>query len=115
MITEKLIDLITYYQMTRGVGHTQGMLEGANYTDNALILTSNGPLSYFLKSQIGSPKSVYVTPYNSRVLRGHRRPLFIDNAELCSIFSSALERIEQLEFELAQRNRDMTEMRPYCR
>jgi hypothetical protein len=108
-IKRKLLDLITYYNCTRGVGHTQGMLEGANYTDNALILVSNRHQVDYLKKQIGSPKSVYITSDSDRALRGCRKPLFIDNAETFSIFRTALSEIEYLESEIAKRDKALSQ------
>lgn len=97
-IKDKLKELICYYQTTRCVGHTTGMLEGANYTDKALILTHDTNMANQVKQLIGSPKSVVVNSINSpHMVRGFKRPLFIDNAALMVLFKEALNEIEQLE------------------
>jgi len=100
-IKDKLFELIAYYHATRCVGHTTGMLEGANYTDNALILTHNKNMADHIEKLIGSPKSVSVGTINSpHMVRGFSRPLFIDNAALMMLFKEALQEIERLEYKL---------------
>ena len=97
---KKLQEIKDYYDLTRGVGHTTGMLEGANYIDNALILTHSMKMGEYIKKMLGSPKSVTIQSIHSNdMLRGMRKPLFIDNATLWLLFSEALAEMETLEKE----------------
>ena len=97
-IKDKLHELICYYDITRRAGHTHGMLEGANYIDNPLILTHDTQMATHIKKLLRSPKGVVVKSINSpSCLRGFRRPLFIDNAALMVLFKEAVNEIKRLE------------------
>jgi hypothetical protein len=101
---KKLEEIRQYLEMTRQVGHTTGMLEGANYTNNALILTHNMKMGEEIKKKLGSPSSVTVQSIHSdAMLRGYRKPLFIDNAALWLLLLEAEAEFETLERE----NRDL--------
>lgn len=94
---EKLRTILDYYNLTRQVGHTTGMLEGANYTDGALILTHNMVMAEELKKNLGSPSSVTLQSIHSdSMLRGMKKPLFVDNAAWQVLLSEAFNEIAQI-------------------
>lgn len=97
-IRAKLKAIKNYYDVTRCVGHTTGMLEGANYTANALILTHNLRSAEDIKKKLGSPSSVRLESLHSdNMLVGYSRPLFIDNAAMWLLMREALAEIESLD------------------
>jgi hypothetical protein len=106
---KKLREIRQYLEMTRQVGHTTGMLEGANYTANALVLTHSMKMGEEIKKMLGSPSSVTVQSIHSEaMLRGFRKPLFIDNAALWLLFNEAEAEFETLERENAHLRRQLT-------
>jgi hypothetical protein len=112
---KKLQEIRQYLDMTRGVGHTTGMLEGANYTDNALVLTHNMKMGEEIKKKLGSPSSVTVQSVHSdAMLRGYRKPLFIDNAALWLLLSEALAEFEDLERQNKYLRDKLTEPTGFC-
>ena len=107
---KKLQEIRQYLDMTRRVGHTTGMLEGANYTANALVLTHNMKMGEEIKRKLGSPSSVTVQSIHSTsMLRGFRKPLFIDNAALWLLLNEAEAEFETLERENAHLRRQLSE------
>lgn len=97
---KKLEEIRQYLEMTRQVGHTTGMLEGANYTANALILTLNMRMSEEIKKKLGSPSNVTVQSIHSdTMLKGFRKPLFIDNMTMLWLLSETLAEFDDLECE----------------
>lgn len=96
-IKEKLITLFNYYEATRGVGHTTLMKDGFdNYPDKKILLTCH----YSHSQQLKAKKDEIVTWNNMEKLRGHKRPLAIDNGTIIEILNETIGEIDRLEKEI---------------
>ncbi len=92
-------DYITeYYHQTRGVGHTQAMMDGVGSESVVIVanhqqareLKTRQPLVLFIPSQDSSDK-----------LRGLRRPLHIDNHAFTVIWAEVREALNNAEKRIA--------------
>lgn len=96
---QKLQTLLSYYQLTRGVGHTEKMLSGAK-TGGALIMVGNFTQALLIGHDRW-PASRLVTwqglDAGTNVLRGQCRPLCLDNSAIMDILKDALAEIDRLE------------------
>lgn len=90
-IITKLNVLYQYYKLTRGVGHTTLMKKGVeNFDKDTLILTPNmnaGEVLGFNKDQI-------VTWNSLNKLRGHNKPLAIDNGTMMIILEDVIKELQ---------------------
>ena len=89
---EKLIELLLYYRRTRKKGHTTLMKKGTDNVENKFILSHRKKDYRFLGV---SPKQV-ITWNSLKSLRGHDKPLAIDNAAMDSLLTDTIELIEEL-------------------
>ena len=95
-IKKKLETIIQYYQSTRQVGHTTLMKKGTdNYDKPFFVLT----YSMVHGETMGFDVTNTISYQNPDKLKGHTRPLVIDNAVIPEILGDALMRIEALEQE----------------
>ena len=95
-IQKKLAELIGYYSYNRCVGHTALLKEGAKHYDKEkFILATNKQNWDFLECK---PTEV-ISVHNLEALRGHHKPMVIDNDALIEIFSESLMKIDALEKE----------------
>ena len=96
-IKEILNELLTYYNVNRGVGHTTLMKKGVdNYDGDKIIVCYN----YKHANAIGLNKNDVVTIHNLKNLRGIKSPIIIDNAAMVIILQDAINEIEKLEKEI---------------
>jgi hypothetical protein len=113
-ILNKLKELVNYYNVNRGVGHTTRMLMGATNTKyaagevihdthTAIILTHNSESAGVLNTKLdyfnGFRKNIKAIPFSSNydtVLRGHHYPILLDNCLLQQLFQEAATEIETL-------------------
>jgi hypothetical protein len=95
-IEKKLAELIGYYSFNRNVGHTALLKEGSKHYDKGKFILASSKHNWdFLECE---PNEV-ISLQNLETLRGHSKPMVIDNDALIEIFSEALMRIEALEKE----------------
>lgn len=94
-IKETLKELRTYYQMSRQVGHTHVMLNGAVNSPKALVLVGNLQQGMDLQPKL-HPIQV-VTLGSISTLRGKSAPLAIDNAAMWLLLDRSVREIERLE------------------
>ena len=113
-----LKELVDYYNVTRGVGHTTRMLNGVweesdyrkidsgfnpSATTQTVILTHFSMVDKLKKNIKFSDLShkINVLPFPcanyDSVLRGHRSALLIDNSTLHTLFSASANEIESLQ------------------
>jgi hypothetical protein len=95
-IKKKLETLLQYYLTTRQVGHTTLMKEGTNHYDKPFFVLCH---SMVHGESLGFDVTNTISYGNPDKLRGHNRPLVIDNGVIPEILSDALMRIETLEEE----------------
>ena len=104
-ILDKLRELESYYQATRAVGHTYAMMHGALHTDHPqgiIILAHDMSYARDLARQCIKKQVVPISLHTlEHGLRGHRKPLLIDNAALWQLLHEAATEIEKLRTELA--------------
>lgn len=98
-IREKLNRIKTYYDVTRQVGHSVGMVNGVKDTEKCIVLMHQmcmrEPIERVLNKR--SPKNVTFQTINSPYfLVGSRLPLFVDNAALWQLCGEAVEEIDRL-------------------
>lgn len=95
-IKEKLQALKDYYENTRQVGHTTLLKEGTNnFMDKKFILAYKKEYSDFYGCK---PEDIISwCRLNSDSLKGHKRPLAIDNGIMFELLRETLEEIEKLE------------------
>ena len=96
-IKKKLETLLTYYQATRAKGHSTLLKNGTenNAGGEFFILVHKMDCPVYDAYDINEKVSLY----NLDKLRGHNKPLAIDNAALLELFSESLMKIEALEEE----------------
>lgn len=92
-IADKLQALIAYYNVTRGVGHTKTMLEGA-FLHRCIVLAKDSRQARDFNRRSGVITSVGCNDLNS--LLGLRLPLAIDNAVLWTLMAEAWSCIQDL-------------------
>lgn len=95
-IKKKLETLVQYFVSTRQVGHTTLMKEGTNHYDKPFFVLTH---SMAHGESLGFDVTNTISYQNPDKLRGHNRPLVIDNGVMTEILSDALMRIEALEEE----------------
>lgn len=103
-IKETLQELVNYYDLTRGAGHTHGMMNGVKNTTDSLVMAHNTSFADGLRKtlpvNIAKSKNIsFVSIQSNKSLRGRKSPLFIDNAALHMIFKKALNQFNDLEME----------------
>lgn len=96
---DELRELATYYAHTRGVGHTHAMMHGALNTDNVIILAHDMKYATELVRQCGGPacegQAIPLSLHSlEHGLRGHRKPLLIDNSAMWWLLQDAIKEIE---------------------
>ncbi len=107
-IQEKLLNLIEYYNTTRGVGHTELMI-ASPIGESCIIMSHNERMGKYIKEKIQSvtlnhenaTKNIKFISTSSN-LRGMKLPLLIDNAALHTIFLESLSEIETLRQEITK-------------
>jgi hypothetical protein len=96
-IRDQLNEIKTYYEMTRQVGHTTGMLNGVKQSNHGIVLVPNMGCVDVIKQKLPYPSKITFVSINSKHgLRGANLPLFIDNGTLWVLFSKAVEEIDRL-------------------
>lgn len=97
---EKLRKIQQYYESTRAVGHTEGMICGINETHAPLVLIHQYTMKPYIEKQLYAPSKVKFESINSsQMLLGMNRPLFIDNAALTVLLTKAFEEIDAVRLE----------------
>ena len=82
--------------MTRQAGHTTAMLEGANNTDEPIIVAANEMHAQWLKKTCKNKTAQFVSLNNlTDKLRGTNRPLLFDNHTLHLLFEAMLAEFDQ--------------------
>lgn len=94
-IKEKLEFLKNYYEVNRSVGHTTLMLQGTDNTEEKLVLTHTKEFG----RELGYKLEETVSWNNLNGLRGHNKPLAIDNGVMWLMLNETLEHINKLELE----------------
>ena len=96
-----LNELIHYFNVTRGVGHTKTVLDGVRNIDDCLMVVDTHWFSDIAKLENPPSKSKLISfSYICDRLRGYHRPLVFDNLVLWLIFNNSLKKIEDLELEI---------------
>ena len=85
-IKTKLQELITYYEVTRGVGHSRILHDGIDSSLDAILIKMRGP---------NTKNNISINSLNR--LRGRKNPLALDNSVLYYLLKGALEEINRLE------------------
>ena len=94
-ILEKLEALQNYYTFTRKSGHTTLMKEGTKYTKNKFILSYHKKDYRFLECE---PEEIIAID-NLNDLRGHDKPMIIDNGAMSMLLEETVQRMQRLEKE----------------
>lgn len=92
---ELLENLLAYYKSTHARGHTTAMLQGANNSPTAIILTANEGHARQLKQM--ATQSECVSMRVPQALRGRNNPLLVDNFAMEQILAAAAFEIRRLE------------------
>lgn len=94
-IKKKLEELLIYYHSTRGKGHSTLVKNGVENSPSGefFVLVHKMDCPVFDSFHPNEKISLH----NLEKLRGHTKPLAIDNAALMELFSESLMRIEALE------------------
>lgn len=92
-------ELVQYYRLTRQVGHTTAMLNGAKNAVRTIILAHDMNFATFLAKQC--PNVVPISLGGIMKLRGRRKPLLIDNAAMAQILDGLLKEISELNKEIS--------------
>jgi len=97
-IQETVKFLSSYYNRTRQVGHTTALMEGANNTDNPIILAVDTNHMGNLRN-ICKNRSACVARLEScdTVLRGVKSPILFDNYTLHTLFLDISEEFDRLQ------------------
>ena len=93
-IKSKLIELVQYYDCTRGVGHTHTMLNGAAHVRCIILSHSERYARELLKH---APEARVIVLQDGQELCGLRLPLVIEHCALRELLEEVLQEIERLE------------------
>jgi len=95
-IQKKLEELLQYYMSTRNIGHTTLLKEGSkHYNKEFFVLSLHIKDCGYLELK---PQQV-ISLENLDKLRGHDKPLIIDNGAMIELLGDALMKIEGLKEE----------------
>jgi chemotaxis protein CheY-P-specific phosphatase CheC len=97
-IKEKLKQLAHYYDVTRQVGHTTLMLEGAKNTKDCIVVTHNQVMGESVQ-QMANQKVKTVSLSSPNLLRGFKKPIVFDNCALYVLFLESVREMDRLEEE----------------
>lgn len=89
-IAHKLRLLLEYYTSTRAVGHTSVMFAGAREADDIFILGYNYDGANLLARECKDAHPLGWAGLCEKNLRGHRRPLLIDNGAMVAMLEECL-------------------------
>jgi len=98
----KLQRLLEYYYISRGVGHTRAMIEGAKDTDGVIILAHEHRYAVSLARGCKNATPLAWFGYGADTLCGQRKPLLIDNGAMIDILADAINYINTLEHVVAR-------------
>jgi hypothetical protein len=95
-------ELVTYFDVCRQSGHTTAVMDGAVATDAFVVVHDIAMSNHILKEWGMLWKTVGVDTLTigeiaNGSLRGHRRPLVVDNAALRKLLSELVDEVERLE------------------
>ena len=125
-IFQKLKELVVYYDVTRQIGHTTQMLNGAykivsggftTFQNKCLVLTYNQDMADYLNNGLKVPyeKAYEAVPFTDTncqyVLRGKKYPILFDNALLHILFKESANRMEELSIENLKLKSDITNLK----
>lgn len=96
-IKQKLESLKNYYEVTRGVGHTTLLKEGTLNSDRDKFVLVYGKSKHF-----ETPFSQLISWTMLKDLRGHNKPMAIDNSAMQLLLRESLEYINELEEDRAK-------------
>lgn len=96
---DQLETLARYFNLTRQVGHTTAMLEGAKNVD-CMVVAHNQQWADELK-HMGARDAISLWSLKHRLM-GIEAPLLLDNAAMFEICSGALAEINALEQRIAK-------------
>lgn len=106
-----LEQFLHYYETTRHSGHTHTMVDGVRDSNGCIVVSTNSLMSNLIDKLVNNSNVKHLSL--SRIdtsegyeLLGNQKPLAFDNSALFDIFSSALQKIEQLETDLATKISD---------
>lgn len=95
-IKEKLLDLKTYYETTRQVGHTTKMINGAK-SGKCLVLTHNMQMEKHIKNMCKNKEMIIVSLKSRNFIRGFNLPLLIDNAAMYELICDTLKELDKIQ------------------
>jgi hypothetical protein len=103
-IEDILRDWISYYQATRGVGHTHAALHGAHSVEQAKLVVHATVMSKTLMREFKGHDRTVLYARTER-LRGLNLPVVWDNCALIDLFIRSARRIEGLKTEIEELKR----------
>lgn len=89
------IELIRYYDVTRQVGHTMAMLDGAKNTKGVIVVAHTMNHATDLAKQCPSATPVGLDG-SEKKLKGRREPLLLDNSAVIWVLDGLLKEIFSL-------------------
>ena len=92
-VKKALEEISHYLRVTKGCGHTTLLLDGVDNSDRPSIMIT-------ICSRRTPGKSMNVSLQSLHRLRGHKKPLVIDNGALLVLLEESLATIENLEFDV---------------
>jgi hypothetical protein len=99
-------ELVAYFDVTRGVGHTTAMLDGADRTENCLVVTHAKAAESLIKRTADQKEEVVTLgEIGQGALRGRNHPLVLDNAATRTLLSGLISTIVVLQ----KNNADMAD------
>jgi hypothetical protein len=99
-IEEKLIELLVYYQNTRGKGHTALLKEGTNHYTGRPIFVLAHKKAFAWRIGIRHNLKKILSPIKTSIAsEAIIRPMAIDNGAMIELLSESLMRIEALQEE----------------
>lgn len=94
VLSRKIELLLSYYNNSRGVGHSMLLVNGARNTNGAIILVANSQIAVnmrrFCPDALVIPWSMSPDLIES-LIAGQQRPMIIDNSAMVSMLYSLME------------------------
>lgn len=106
-VRDVFLDLVDYYNNSRGAGHTDTLKRGVDNRTDAFVITGNQYQNSWFTNKTISLSS----PSFDRHLRGIHAPLAFDNSALQHLFSLGVKKIDSLEKKRVDLVRERNELR----
>lgn len=107
-LLDRLEILLSYYKENRQVGHTTLMREGVSHYDKEKLVLTH---SLAHSNDLGCKDDEIISWNSIDKLRGHKKPIAIDNATMFLMLSEAISEIEKINKENEELRKEISKFK----